>query len=387
MLSHRMGLSRVGDIIMDKYNKTADMRALLANLEPSEEFRTSFKYNNHMYMYAGDLVGKLMDPSNPNPTESWMKAVKDVVLNPVGLESAVASDKEFRKLSNIALAHADSKTVLPEDINTWLDPVAPAGSISMNIKDRLRWVEFLINKGTTSDGKTILKPETFQQLFAPSNLLPTETYMLTGGTPPISAAGLGAIRSTYKGETVISHGGNVQGSVSKTCFFPDRKFGIVSLYTGKNFGSLNFCCDIADRLLFKDSKTLKYSLEYMKNQKDVSAKQLKALQDEFNGRNKDTKPSFDINTSLGGYFHPAIGSIVLKKSSTQNSLFQLDLKVDILPAFPMVHFEHDRFAAPIEFGQNVTVTFKTDKKLVQGFVFRGNGFTDDIKDGLYFTKL
>ncbi|KAJ2985772.1 hypothetical protein HDV02_000352, partial [Globomyces sp. JEL0801] len=89
MLSHRMGLSRASEILMVKYNNTVDMRAGMANMEPSEEFRTSYKYNNHMYVHAGDLVGKLMDPSNPNPTESWMKVVKDMVLKPVGLESAI----------------------------------------------------------------------------------------------------------------------------------------------------------------------------------------------------------------------------------------------------------------------------------------------------------
>ncbi|KAI8892207.1 beta-lactamase/transpeptidase-like protein [Globomyces pollinis-pini] len=365
---------------MDKYNNTADMRAGIANLEPSEEFRTSFKYNNHMYMYAGDLVGKLMDPSNPNPTEGWMKAVKDVVLNPVGLESAVASYKEFRKLSNIALAHADSKTVLPEDINAWLDPVAPAGSISMNIKDRLKWIEFLLNKGTTSDGKTILKPETFQQLITPANLTPSQ------GTAPVSAAGLATFITTYKGETVIRHGGNVQGSVSKTCFFPDRKFGVVGLYTGADFGSLNFCYDIADRLLFKDSKTLKNSLDYMKTQKETAAKQLKALQDEFNGRNKDTKPSFDTTGSFGEYSNPVLGSVILEKSVFPNSSFQIDIKAPLAPAFPMVHFEHDRFVAPLELGQNFSVSFKIDANKVQGFVLRGDGFTDDIPDGLYFKK-
>ncbi|KAI8892661.1 beta-lactamase/transpeptidase-like protein [Globomyces pollinis-pini] len=382
MLSHRMGLSRVGDLLMSKYNNTADMRIHVANMEPSEEFRTSFKYNNHMYMYIGDLVGKLTNPSNQNPTEGWMKTVKDIVLNPVGLETAVTSYKEFRKLSNVALAHSDEKTVYPEDVNSWLDVVGPAGSISMNIKDRLKWIEFLLNKGTTSDGKRILKPETFQQLFTPANLRIVTEYS------PVFGIGLGAFITTYKGETVLMHGGNVRGGVSKTCFFPDRKFGIASLYTGNDFGTLSFCYDIADRLLFKDSKTLKKSIEYNTKQKDMTAKKLKDLQDEFNGRNKDTKPSFDTITSLGEYSNPVLGSTSLKHSSIPNSSFELDLKTELIPVFPMVHFEHDRFMLPAEAGQNITVTFKTDmKKGVEGFVLRGDGLTDDIEDGLYFTKL
>ncbi|KAJ2990907.1 hypothetical protein HDV02_004072, partial [Globomyces sp. JEL0801] len=381
MLSHRMGLSRVGDLLMSKYNNTADMRVGIANLEPSEEFRTSFKYNNHMYMYAGDLVGKLMDQSNPNPTESWMKVVKDMVLKPVGLESAITSMKEFHKLSNAALAHSDAKTYLPENTNDYFDPIAPAGSISMNIKDRLKWIEFLLNKGTTSDGKTILKPKTFQQLFNPFNILPTV------GTVPISGVGLAAFISTYKGETVISHGGKVEGSLSKTCFFPDRKFGIVSLYTGLDFGGgTDLCFDVADRLLFKTSKVLKNSIRFISKQKDAASQKLKALQVDFNGRNKDTKPTFDTSASLGEYANPVLGSAFLEHSTFPGSIFQINFKVAKYPPFPMLHFENDRFAVSASLGQNLTLGFKIEQKDIKGFVFRADGFTDDIQDGLYFTK-
>ncbi|KAI8892210.1 hypothetical protein BC833DRAFT_570343, partial [Globomyces pollinis-pini] len=235
--------------------------------------------------------------------------------------------------------------------------------------------------GTTSDGKTILKPETFQQLFTPANLRIVTDYS------PVFGIGLGAFITTYKGETVIQHGGNVQGGVSKTCFFPDRKFGVVSLYTGADFGTLNFCYDIADRLLFKDSKTLKKSMAYATKLKDVTAKQRKALQDEFNGRNKDTKPSFDTVTSLGEYSNPVLGSVMLEKSILPGSVFQIDLKAPLAPTFPLVHFEHDRFVVPIEIGQNITVTFKIDANKVKGFVLQGDGVADDIPNGLYFTKL
>ncbi|KAI8891864.1 beta-lactamase/transpeptidase-like protein [Globomyces pollinis-pini] len=232
MLSHRMGLSRVSDLLIFKFNNnTTEMRARLANLEPSEEFRTSAKYSNLMYAYAGDLVGKLTEPSTTNPTQSWMKTVREGVFKPVGFQSAVASIEEFRKSANIALAHEDSKSVMPEDINGWVDALAPAGSISMNIVDRLKWIEFLMNKGTTTDGKIILNPETFQQLFTPYNVIPSV---------PIGAAALASFINTYKGETVISHGGSVQGAWSITCFFPDRKFGVVAYTQAKKSLKPNF---------------------------------------------------------------------------------------------------------------------------------------------------
>ncbi|KAI8893278.1 beta-lactamase/transpeptidase-like protein [Globomyces pollinis-pini] len=378
MLSHRMGLSRVADILMFKYNSTTDMRTRLANLEPSEEFRTSFKYNNHMFAYAGDLVGKLTDPSTTNPTQSWMKTVRDVVFKPVGLHSALASFDEFIKSPNTALAHGNAEMVLPEDINKWTDVVAPAGAISMNIVDRLKWIEFLMNKGTTQDGKSILKPETFQLLFSPHNLYPSQP------PAPVAAAGLALFISTYRGETVIKHGGTVLGVASVTCFFPERKFGMASLYTGQDFGKDNFCYDVADRLLFKDSKTLKNTFDFMKQRKQTIVEHQKSLQDAYDGRNKDTKPSFSIEQSFGEYVNPVLGSGFLEITNFPNSTFQLDLKVSIIPTLPFVHFENDRFVTPVMFGLNNSVEIKVEQGKVHGFTLRLEGSADDVKDGLYY---
>ncbi|KAI8893277.1 beta-lactamase/transpeptidase-like protein [Globomyces pollinis-pini] len=381
LLSHRMGLSRVGDILMFQYDNTADMRSRFAKLEPSEEFRTSFKYNNHMYVYAGDLVGKLADPSTTNPTKSWFKNVNEVVFKPVGLQSAVASVDEFRKSKNIALAHVDSTTLYPEDINSSIDIVAPAGSIAMNIGDRLKWVEFLLNKGTTSNGKAILKPETFQQLFTPHNLFPYDP------SAPVGAAGLASFITSYRGETYISHGGNVQGGVSVTCFFPDRKFGVVSLYTGQDFGKDNFCYDVADRLLFKDSKTLKHTFDAQKKQKEALANHKKSLVDAFNGRNKDTKPSFSIDQSFGEYVNPILGSAFLEKASAPNSTFQLNMKISIIPPFPFVHFENNKFVTPVEAGVDNSVEVRVEQNVIKGFTLRLQGMTDDVKDGIYYERV
>ncbi|KAI8896281.1 beta-lactamase/transpeptidase-like protein [Globomyces pollinis-pini] len=381
MLSHRMGLSRVLDLLMFKYNKTSEMRTRLANLEPSEEFRTSFKYNNHMFAYAGDLVGKLTDPSTTNPTQSWIKAVRDVVFKPVGLNSALASFDEFINSPNIALVHGNAEMVLPRETNRWTDVVAPAGAISMNIVDRLKWIEFLMNKGTTQDGKSILKPETFQLLFSPHNLYPSQN------PAPVAGANLASFISTYRGETVIKHGGTVSGGISVTCFFPDRKFGVVSLYTGQDFGKDNFCYDVADRLLFKDSKTLKNTFDFMKQRKETFLTHLKTVQDSFDGRKKDTKPSFVIEQSFGEYVNPVLGSGFLEIASFPNSVFQLDLQISRIPILPFVHFENNKFVTPVDDGTDNSVEVHVERGVIKGFTLRLEGTTDDLKDGLYFEKV
>ncbi|KAJ2995157.1 hypothetical protein HDV02_001042, partial [Globomyces sp. JEL0801] len=384
MLSHRMGLSRVADILMFKYNSTTDMRTRLANLEPSEEFRTSFKYNNHMFAYAGDLVGKLTDPSTTNPTQSWMKTVRDVVFKPVGLHSALASFNEFIKSPNTALAHGNAEMVLPEDINKWTDVVAPAGAISMNIVDRLKWID---EQGHYHRWKNNLEARN-----PPATIHTIQCYAL--------------FISTYRGETVIKHGGtvlgvasvtfvfshgggSVQGAWSITCFFPDRKFGVVSLYTGQEVPQAQFCYDVADRLLFKDSKTLTNTFNSIKKKKEMIIKHQKAAKgnDAFDGRKKGTKPSFVIEQSLGEYVNPVLGSGFLEIASFPNSVFQLDLQISRIPILPFVHFENNKFVTPVDDGTDNSVEVHVERGVIKGFTLRLEGTTDDLKDGLYFEKV
>ncbi|KAI8893276.1 hypothetical protein BC833DRAFT_625028 [Globomyces pollinis-pini] len=213
-------------------------------------------------------------------------------------------------------------------------------------------------------------------LFTPYNIIPSV---------PIGAAALASFINTYKGETVISHGGSVQGAWSITCFFPDRKFGVVSLYTGQEVPQAQFCYDVADRLLFKDSKTLTNTFNSIKKKKEMIIKHQKSLLDGFNGRKKDTKPSFSIEQSLGEYVNPILGSAFLVKSSSSNFTFQFDLKVPIIPVLPFVHFESNKFITPIDDGTDNSVDVRVEKNVIKGFTLYPclEGYTDDRKDGLF----
>ncbi|KAI8892176.1 hypothetical protein BC833DRAFT_626081, partial [Globomyces pollinis-pini] len=134
------------------------------------------------------------------------------------------------------------------------------------------------------------------------------------------------------------------------------------------------------------SKVLKNSIRFINKQKDAASQELKALQVEYIGRNKDTKPTFDTSASLGEYANPVLGSAFLEHSTFPGSIFQINFKVAKYPPFQMLHFENDRFAVSASLGQNLTLGFKIEQKDIKGFVFRADGFTDDVQDGLYFTK-
>ncbi|KAJ2989483.1 hypothetical protein HDV02_004972, partial [Globomyces sp. JEL0801] len=61
-------------------------------------------------------------------------------------------------------------------------------------------------------------------------------------------------------------------------------------------------------------------------QKEVASQELKALQDESNGSNKDTKATFDTSASLGEYTNPVLGSAFLEHSTFPLLYFKSTLK-------------------------------------------------------------
>ncbi|KAJ2989821.1 hypothetical protein HDV02_004767, partial [Globomyces sp. JEL0801] len=133
------------------------------------------------------------------------------------------------------------------------------------------------------------------------------------------------------------------------------------------------------------SKVLRHSIDFVQQSRETAAKAVKKLREEYDGRNKDTKPSFDIDTILGDYSNDVIGSMKIQKSTIPGASFQIDFQIPIQSIVPFLHFENNRFVSVVEAGRN-SIEFKTDG-LVKGLVLRVGGRTDDLPNGLYFNKI
>ncbi|KAJ2991620.1 hypothetical protein HDV02_003670, partial [Globomyces sp. JEL0801] len=133
------------------------------------------------------------------------------------------------------------------------------------------------------------------------------------------------------------------------------------------------------------SKVLRHSIEFMRLRRENAAQEVKRLREEYDGRNKDTKPSFDIDTILGDYSNDVLGLMKMQKSTIPGVSFQIDLQIPNQPAIPFLHFENNKFVTLVEVGR-ISVEFKVDS-LVKGLVLRAAGLTDDVPNGLYFNKI
>lgn len=112
----------------------------MALLKPPYDFRTRFGYCNAAYMTAGEIIPIVSGLS-------WEDFIRKNIFKPLDMNRARALSEEVPDASNMATAHAyyDSK-LMPLDHSN-IDNLAPAGSISLSIRDMTHWLLMQMDTG------------------------------------------------------------------------------------------------------------------------------------------------------------------------------------------------------------------------------------------------
>jgi CubicO group peptidase (beta-lactamase class C family) len=146
LLTHRSGLQR-GDFLW--YGTGLDRDEILRHarlLKPTWSLRSTFGYQNIMFLAAGQLVAKVSG-------KSWDEFIQQRIFAPLAMNSSSTSINALKTAADVATPHAkvDAKVqVIP-----WrnIDNIAPAGSINSNVVDMAQWVRLQLNQGTLQTQK------------------------------------------------------------------------------------------------------------------------------------------------------------------------------------------------------------------------------------------
>lgn len=225
LVTHRSGFPLgAGDLMFFPDGndfKTADVIAGVKHLKPETSFRSQYRYNNNMYIIAGEVLKRVSGMT-------WEEFIEKRIMKPVGMLSSKAAHSRVTDMSNIIDAHApldDGKVVaIPHD---WSDTANPAGGIMSNIQDMLTWAEFLMNDAVTKNGKRLLSKEQMNnlwQLHMPIKVRPGNSY-----DTQFRGYGLGWFVSDVGGFKEVTHTGGLLGTVTQFILFPKKKLGIVVL--------------------------------------------------------------------------------------------------------------------------------------------------------------
>lgn len=347
LLCHRSGLPR-HDLMW--YNSTATREQMidrLRHLEPNRDFRAYWQYQNLMYMTAGYLAGKAAGTS-------WEEVVRTRIFEPLGMKTANFSVDESQQLPDFALPYKEKDDeVLKIDFRN-ITEVGPAGSINASVSEMAQWVRLQLAKGKLGD-RQIISEANMRHLHSPQMVIDDPLWSELFGSDRVSYA-LGWFLHTFHGETLIQHGGNIDGFSALVSFMPSHNIGVVTL-TNLNG---NFLTEVVSFYIYE----LLMGVEprdwhgHMKGFVDKVKEQAKqAREQSASDRRPDTHPSHPLADYAGDFENPGYGVLSVREddgklTATYN---RLDMAVE--------HYHYDIFEAKNEnFDQDYKLQYHLDLK-------------------------
>ena len=125
ILTHKSGLTRGDQIWFGSAMNLQEVFHSIRYLKPAYSFRSTYNYQNLMYLTAGLVSGEIHG-------DTWDNVMYKRFFRPLKMRTSVTNLKDLAKRSNVATPHArvDGKLQPIEDRN--LDNIAPAGSVYSN---------------------------------------------------------------------------------------------------------------------------------------------------------------------------------------------------------------------------------------------------------------
>ena len=336
MLSHRSGITR-HDLIWYKSDFTQkELFERLKYLEPSENPRSVFLYNNMMYSGTGYAIELLSG-------KPWEQFVRDRILTPLGMSSTTFTIEAMLKTPEPGVPFTERRdnTEL-YSIPYYSDAigVATAGAINSNIEDMSHWLIALLNDGKYA-GKQVIPRNVIKQTLAPSIALPNTGLEVRGWGEILNAYyGMGRWTASYRGHLLAYHGGDLPGFHSQVSLMPYDSLGVIVFVIGNHAAPLYniVSYNLYERLLGMSLTpwSERQNAIRLKNKEADKTARTKAGA----GRVANTRPSHALGDYLGEFEHPAYGVLTISQGDTSLVFDFHKIKL------PLSHFHYDRFDTP-----------------------------------------
>ena len=350
LLTHRAGLGNA-DYLW--YGQPTDAREILRRvrlLPVAYSLRSSFIYQNVMYAAAGAVIEAVTG-------QSWAEAMRARIFEPLGMRDTIATAATLSKQPNVAVPHdlVDGK-VRPIE-NATVDSVAPAGSVWSSVTDMAKWSAMLLNGGKAS-GRTILAPQTVEELFKPQALVTSAGFYPSARLtrPKWTTYGLGWFQQDYRGRAVDYHTGSIDGMVAIHGLLRDANAGVIVL-ANRDHTELRHAImlNVFDRFIGGATRDWSSELRtlYDGMQKEADAERQKAEAKRVTG----TSPTLALARYAGTYSDPLRGDVVVTVEGNQLRARYGGAYVGVLE-----HWKYDTFRAKWQAAWRGTalVTFAID---------------------------
>lgn len=182
-------------------------------------FRTKWGYCNAAFVTAGEVLSKVSH-------QSWEAYIRENILAPLNMKQTLMLSKDLSTSKNAASSHTLYKGKLVKLPYPMIDNLAPAGSMSSNVKDMSNWLIAQLDNGKF-EGKQVIPSEAIMKTREPQSFLGMDQRLSTETN--FYLYGLGLEVRDRKGKLIVSHTGGVDGFVSSLVMIPSEKMGVIVL--------------------------------------------------------------------------------------------------------------------------------------------------------------
>ena len=371
LFTHNAGLGNTNNLWILGFSREEIMHRLRL-VPPAYSLRSSFIYQNCMYVVAGELIRKISG-------QTWDDFITHRLFAPLGMTHTYPSFKASAKESSHESTHfmMEDSTIRVIPFLDY-DNIGAAGGVWSCANDMDKWMRFLLDSARV-DGHRLLKAETWSELFRPQTTVPEREFYPTVQLTHSSWAtyGLGWFQEDYRGRMLQFHTGSLDGAVAIIGLLPSEKLGIYI------FGNLDHS-EIRHALLLKaldlwgfsdPDNSRDWSAECFSMYKKLKEEGRHKEQQKDSGRVKDTKPTLPLAAYAGRYNNEVYGgaNVVL----TGDSLC-IELPNEV--RLTLHHWNYDTFVGYYSY-------FWWDREWVQ-FSLDGDGKVIQFtKEGVVYTPV
>lgn len=349
LLSHRSGFNTFdGDLLWYGTNYSPEeIIKRFSTYEMSYDFRTTYGYQNIMFIVAGEVVEEV----SGMPLGDF---IKKNIFTPLKMNNSYTSIAEYTEKTNVAMPH--TKGVLDELRN--YDNSAGAALLSSNVEDLSKWIQFWLNEGISADGDTLLKNQTYHKLLNLHTPIAPSSFDRKNGIE-FEGYGLGWFLMGYEGNKVAHHGGGLPGFISKIFIVPAQNLGGIVLTNGETSLPAALMYSSIDHFLGVDTE-MNWAQTYLDFSKRYEKRLDQQKEERYAARNKKLKANIKEDKLLGTYEDEYYGKAIVKQQSGK-------LFLELTPA-------KDIFSSEMTHWQQNTYRIKfKDEFLPEGFVtFQAN---------------
>jgi CubicO group peptidase (beta-lactamase class C family) len=328
LLTHRTGIARSDNLWIAGPFDRAEVLRRARYLPQSNAFRTTYGYQNIMYIAAGELLGAVAGMS-------WDEFMEERVFRSLGMRRSTTRADVVATRDNVASSHirVDGQVEAVERRN--YDNIGGAGAAFSSVHEMAQWLRMHLNGGTYR-GMRLLDEATLREIHSPQTVMRSDTVgRRLFPTTHFRAYGLGWNLQDYHGRKLVHHSGSLNWTRTHVGMVPEEGIGVVVI---ANLSSSNLQHALMYRVFdaLMNIAPTDWSAEYLA----LANRSGGSVTDADDTRVRDTTPSLALADYAGRYTSELYGDLQLALEDGQLVLrYAPDYIADL------EHWHHDTFRA------------------------------------------